>query len=96
MNPDSITVLGADIYPVDIYEKIGVSWCEYRYPYPCETEEKSKEARESMREGTVGHNNNFYFTANKDLTRKIDDPHYESHYSKRKDVFDTIEFFDVE
>ena len=96
MNPDSITVLGADIYPVDIYEKIGVSWCEYRYPYPCETEEKSKEARESMREGTVGHNNYFYFVANKDLTRKIDDPHYESHYSKRKDVFDTIEFFDVE
>jgi hypothetical protein len=96
MNPDSITVLGADIYPVDIYEKIGVSWCEYRYPYPCETEEKSKEARESMREGTVGHNNYFYFVANKDLTWKIDDPHYESHYSKRKDVFDTIEFFDVE
>jgi len=63
MNPDSITVLGADIYPVDIYEKIGVSWCEYRYPYPCETEEKSKEARESMREGTVGHNNYFYFVA---------------------------------
>ena len=96
MNPDSITVLGADIYPVDIYEKIGVSWCEYRYPYPCETEEKSKEARESMREWTVGHNNYFYFVANKDLTRKIDDPHYESHYSKRKDIFDTIEFFDVE
>ena len=96
MNPDSITVLGADIYPVDIYEKIRVSWCEYRYPYPCETEGKSKEARESMREGTVGHNNYFYLVANKDLTRKIDDPHYESHYSKRKDIFDTIEFFDVE
>ena len=96
MNPDSITVFRGDIYPVDVYQEIGVSICEYRDPDPCKTEEQSKEVRKSLREETIGHNNNFYFTANKDLTRKIDDPHYESHYSKRKDVFDTIEFFDVE
>ena len=94
MNPDSITVFRGDIYPVDVYQEIGVSICEYRDPDPCKTEKQSKEVRKSLREETIGHN--FYFTANKDLTRKIDYPHYDSHYSKRKDVFDTIEFFDVE
>lgn len=96
MNPDSITVFRGNIYPADVYQEIGVSRCKYRDPDPCKTEEQSKEERESLRGITIGHNNNFYFVANKDLTRKIDDPHYESHYSKRKDIFDTIEFFDVE
>lgn len=95
MNPDSITVFRGNIYPADVYQEIGVSRCKYRDADPCKTEKQSKEERESLRGITIGHNNNFYFTANKDLTRKIDDPHYESHYSKRKDVFDTIEFFDV-
>ena len=89
MSPYSITVMLAALYPIANYNKVGFWEC---YWVECEWEEVRKE----IERDTVGHNNRFYFVANKNvLQTAVGDILYESHYSKVREIFDTLKLFDA-
>ena len=89
MSPYSITVMLAMLYPTANYNKVGFWEC---YWVECEGEEVRKE----IERDTVGHNNRFYFVANKNvLQTAVGDILYESHYSKVREIFDTLKLFDA-
>jgi len=57
---------------------------------------EGEEVRKEIERDTVGHNNRFYFVANKNvLQTAVGDILYESHYSKEREIFDTLKLFDA-
>ena len=89
MSPYSITVMLATLYPIANYNKVGFWEC---YWVECEGEEVRKE----IERDTAGRNNRFYFVANKNVLKTaVGDILYESHYSKVREIFDTLKLFDA-